>query len=244
MKIILGYNLKKGEELILDRIESKNLKGNESLVKYYSRFYEGNIYDSTDINLHLSSILLTKQKNDILIEKGIINPNNNFRISEKPKEYIEKVTLYPNKILNEILVLMRLYNYELNSEGKNENIEKRIIDRLTSGYWYSFQNEISSLSNLRFSILNGNINKAILKLQDIIQSLELTSKYFDNSEGNFDDDLNYDLNLLYRRKNILETIRNSVGIFHKNIFMINHKVDEVVSDQLLKLKNFYLNEEN
>ena len=83
-----------------------------------------------------------------------------------------------------------------------------------------------------------------MKLQDIIQSLELTSKYFDNSEGNFDDDLNYDLNLFYRRKNILETIRNSVGIFHKNIFMINHKVDEVVSDQLLKLKNFYLNEEN
>jgi len=45
------------------------------------------------------------------------------------------------------------------------------------------------------------------------------------------------------RKNLLEVVRESVGIHYANLMFVDEKMQDHLSEQMSKLKSYYLNQE-
>ena len=208
--------------------------GNEKLLLYYGFILENNSFSNTVVKQQVFKPQMTREKLNLMKKLNVIeNPYDLFFSTNQ-----QSINLYQqinnNSINEDFLNQIRIYF------SRNENWDENLIEsRLQKEQWINYENEIISLSAYRSYIYNGNVKPAKLTLPDIIQSLEITQKWFNDQSSNTDQNLFvlYDL-----RKKIMDVLRESVSVQLSNIYMADEMIKNVVSDQVKKLKDFYLNE--
>lgn len=134
-----------------------------------------------------------------------------------------------------LLNILRVYN------TRNELFQtEKMKERISKNQPVSYENEMLSLTSYRYFIDKFHIQNAKLKLPDIIQTLTITEKYYEETKEKLNsiEIENYSI-----RNKIFNVIRESIVIQHNHIIMSDNKIQDHLSDQIGKLKNFYLNSE-
>jgi hypothetical protein len=72
---------------------------------------------------------------------------------------------------------------------------------------------------------------------DIIYSLHITRKYFKSIKDKIDDFTRYKYRL---RRKILNLGKDNALISIKHISFGNHKIKDILADQFIKIKNYYI----
>ncbi len=160
--------------------------------------------------------------------EGFFNSNHQ---SLSLLQLIDKYSLN-EKVLN----LFRIYFY------KNNLFNPSLIERrLANGQILNFENELLSLIYFRGTIQKSHFEEAKLTLPDIIQSLASTKSHYIKNKSLIENDSN--LNRKYAtRSKLMEVIRESVTILLSNIIYADEKIQDLVSDQMVKLRDFYVEE--
>jgi len=111
--------------------------------------------------------------------------------------------------------------------------------RLFRNQWFSYENELISLTSYKYFLNVHHTMSAKLKLPDIIQSLIITGKYYkehrEEIDGNALEKFRYSM-----RNNIMEVLRESVSILHRHHLFVNSRIQTLIGDQFSKMKKHYI----
>lgn len=140
--------------------------------------------------------------------------------------------LYPHKLNTNLLNTCRLYVIPANIIDF-EFIHKR----LSRGQWISYDNEIQASVLLRFTV-NAALTRAKLSYKDILYSLTETRHYYKSNKEEIDKKPM--MRFKYRlRRRIMEVLRENRNTHYKNLNFAHDKIEEVLADQFVKMKQYY-----
>eukprot|EP00340_Litonotus_pictus_P002458 CAMPEP_0170519726 /NCGR_PEP_ID=MMETSP0209-20121228/5034_1 /TAXON_ID=665100 ORGANISM="Litonotus pictus, Strain P1" /NCGR_SAMPLE_ID=MMETSP0209 /ASSEMBLY_ACC=CAM_ASM_000301 /LENGTH=505 /DNA_ID=CAMNT_0010805679 /DNA_START=137 /DNA_END=1654 /DNA_ORIENTATION=- len=211
---------------------------NEKLLFNYGFYLDETIFSATLGRVTLMKPLITREKHNLMVKnKYIEKPFDGFFSSNHPSI----VLLQPlrSDIFNkEIINVLRIY-YVRNDRFKSEAVDRR----LSRNQWLSYENEMLSLGGFKHFINWLHLDSAKLTLPDIVQSLVITRNFYKTNRESIQKDLKQLTKYRMRRK-IMEVIRESVTTMHKNLVFADEKIQDVLSDQIVKLRNYHLEEAN
>lgn len=203
------------------------------LLFKYGFYLENNPLSSTNIELALVKPMITREKHALmhkmrLLEQsfeGFFDSDEKFLIVT---DYVEKNLIRPST-----LDFIRIYLAN-NNNFDPDNIE----NRLNTQKLLSYDNEFMTLVYL-INAIHKNFDKAKFTIDDIIQSLTLTKEYYvlNKETINNDDKMSYKYNL---RNKIMNVVKESVIILIKNNAYLLDKLQDLLSDQFVKMKKFYI----
>lgn len=199
----------------------------------YGFYTKNNPYSNTVIKVALTKPQINTQKHSLITKMGLVDSFEGFFNSQHSTIVLmmlsEKV-----HINNKLLDILRIYNTK-NDLFKPDYIQKR----LSKGQWLSYENEMVSLASYKYFIYNYHLKSAKLGLPDVIQSLTLTKNFLKENKANLEKDPKLMKKYQVRTK-IMEVIRESVAIQHKHIIFSNEKTQDILADQISKLRLVYL----
>lgn len=249
--VSLNKDFYKGEEFGYSYVTNAS---NEKLLYSYGFYVEDNNFSNTVVSIKLFKPQLTREKHNIIMHLKLVDmPFDGFFNTNHNSMTLIQV-LDKNFLSKNVLGVLRIYHLD------NKNYDYSIIEkRLQSNQLLSYENEVTALTELRSNIINDHIAKAKIKLEDIIQSLLISKDYYNKITDTLVDGNDEDNNKIFKdlglsqtefeakyqlRNKIFEVLRESVTILYKNIIYTNDSLQDLMSDQIVKLKDYYLNDNN
>lgn len=209
---------------------------NEKLLFSYGFYIENNDFSTTMLRSTLNKPQINREKHNLIVKLKLLDQAFDGFFNSNHQSLALLQLIDKHSINEKVLNVFRIYFY------KNNMFNPSLIERrLASGQLLNFENELLSLIYFRGVIEKSHLGEAKLTLPDIIQSLEITNKYYQNNKNIIEHD--YSLNRKYLiRSKLMEVIRESVGILQKNIIYADEKLQDLLSDQMVKLKSYYVDE--
>lgn len=204
---------------------------NEKLVFNYGFYMNNNEHQMTFVKYVFEKPKINREKHEILVKAKLIEvPFDNFFSTSHQKIGLVGVvtTVFNPNFYNQL----RIYHTE--DKNLRENVTK-----MFNNPWVDYDLELKALSHYKNSIIVGNINPATLTLPDISRSIFETEHYYNSQNESFKN-----LSEKYKfisRKNIMLLAKETTSLYLNNSIFADEKINEIVSDQLKKLKDYYLN---
>lgn len=225
----INFTFKKGEEYAYSYIKNAS---NEKLLLSYGFYLPNNVFSATTYKFPLYKPYINDEKNRLIVKLNLLSYRlEGFLSNSNYNQIIVQNEIYNDRINDNILNILRIY-HEPNDIFNEKMVEERVKHRL----WLSYYNELFSLFAFK-TILNHTKDSSLLDYYTILQSIEITKRYFlDLSLKGKDKIIDFKYRL---RRNILQVMRESVGVQYKNNLYVMKKMRRLVSDNISKLKGYY-----
>lgn len=207
--------------------------GNDKLLLNYGFYLDNNVDSTFTLKIVIYKEYLSKEKIS-LFEKYKLLPMSLESFLKSNSFNNAVVTFSLNKSdINDVLKFFRIYIISNNSFN-----EQLINERISNNQYISYDNELLSLYFLKSSIYS-NMNSNKLNYNGVLQSLELTRNYYKENKDSILS--NKKLIYTYRlRRKIMEVVRENFYIMYKNNIIANQNLNTLLSDQLSKLRDYYV----
>lgn len=204
---------------------------NEKLVFQYGFYMNNNDHQMTFVKYVFEKPKINREKHEILVKAKLIEvPFDNFFSSSHQKIGLVGflTTVFNPNLYNQL----RIYYTEDKDLRENVNM-------MFNFPWVNYELELKSLVHYKNAIIVGNINPASLTLPDISKSIFETEHFYNTNQDSFSNVENKQrFNI---RKNIMLLAKETTSLYLKNSIFADDKIKELVSDQLKKMKDYYLN---
>lgn len=254
-KKIIFYNKKGIDKGDIEVDYSIQQVSNDFLLYNFGLISDKISNDSTNAVFTVQKPYMTKEKHDLIVVNNYLDSDlKSFTLlgsNIRSKNITFKI--FSNLLNDRFLKFLRIYYYNDSLKNTNENSKFSLLDqKLINNQWLNFENEIKALTAYKHTIIKNLINSAKLNLKDIIQALILTKKYFtslksdyansySNTSKEYNEEEFEELTFKYNlRRKVLKLCKNNIIIMYKNLELVDVQIQDVVSDQLVKLKEHYL----
>lgn len=220
---------KKGEEYGYNYVPRP---GNNKLLLSYGFYIDDNIFSDTFINITVVKSLFSFEKYKLAVELKLIYNSYEMFYSSKLESIKIPFTLDKFKLSTKLINFIKIYILE-------ENDFRRYRNHIAGNKWISYENQITVLSVIS-NLFTNLTSKGIFTYRMILSSLVITRNYFKTNRESIVN--NKPLRYKYRmRRKIMEVARENFETMTKNKLFCNREYRQLQSDQLRKLKKFYLN---
>lgn len=227
----LGTSYKTGDNYAYSYIPQAS---NEKLLLSYGFYLDKNISSKAAVPIHFFKPFINREKYPLIQKLQLLEFSLDPFFNSNQNAMSLNMYLSPYKANDKILNLIRIYNIH-----QNDYNAQLVEERTLKGLWLSYENELTSHLILKKGI-NDALAKSPLTYDDIIQSLEITRNYFKKNREQVTS--NPIMQFRYRlRRRIMEVQRENKNILHKNIIYTNEGINNVVTDNIWKLRDYYLN---
>jgi hypothetical protein len=237
LKLYVEAEFKKGQEVDLQYI---NEPTNVHLLHHYGFFIKQNKLDYSLANFLLTKPRLNKDKNKILIKYNIVSFNNFIKTPLSVRNLEYKTKLYPNKLNNDLLKVLRIYYWDGPVLSDDELQIGKLEYNIKNNTRVSQDNELMALLGYKLNVIQNNIKNSELGFIDIIKSLEYTKSFVNDNKSN----LNYaEMHKFEIRSKIVEVCKEDKLIKIQNSILVDEDIKGIISDQFVKLRDLYTNHE-
>jgi hypothetical protein len=234
LKVGFIKHFHKGEEVYFIESGKSNLS-NDQILYSYGTYVENNPNSISYFNMTINKQNFTPHKNELCKTLQCFDfPLDNYFKDQKINEIEIIVPVQKDNLNQRVLTFMRLFNYP---EDENKIEDHKILHRLSQGKALNYDSEIKALAKYREDIIKNTLNKSKFKIDDVLNSIQITENYYKNNPTlQSDKSIQYKYNV---RENIMKVAREDKMTLINNVEKTQKEIINILGGQFVKIKEYF-----